>query len=168
MKYKIYLSGPDRLLKNGKEIFEKYSLLCEKYDFELLKMPDELFIHNSDEKQGYELAKKRLELIKQADIVIADTMDFRSNVEPYSESAFELGIGYALKKKLYCYMLDIRACADRYVLEKKTNEHGNIVDENGITFEPGPVNLMLEYSSKVVEGDFEDALKVAHKDMYEV
>lgn len=166
MKYKIYLSGPDRLLKNASEIFDNYSRLCEEYGFELIKMPEELFNHNSDYQTCLSLAKKRLELIKQADIIIADTMDFRSHVEPYSESAFELGAGFGLKKKLYCYMLDTRTCADRYVLEKKVNEQGVITDENGITFEPGPVNLMLEYSSTVIQGSFEDVLKQAKKDFY--
>ena len=166
MKYKIYLSGPDRLLKNAKEVFDHYSQLCEEYGFELLRLPEELFNHNSDYQTGFNLAKKRLELIKEADIIVADTMDFRSYVEPYSESAFELGVGFGLKKKLYCYMLDTSTCAERYVLEKKVDENGRVTDENGISFEPGPVNLMLEYSSKVVQGSFEDVLKVIHKDMY--
>ena len=168
MKYKIYLSGPDHLLKNNREVFKKYKDLCEKYNFELLDYPEELFEHKSSLIDGMKLAKKRFELIKQADIILADTMDFRSHVEPYSESAFELGMGFGLKKKLYCYMLDIRECAQRYVLEKKIDENGRVTDENGISFEPGPVNLMLEYSSKVIEGDFEQALKVIHSDMYEV
>lgn len=166
MKYKIYLSGPDRLLKNAKEVFEHYSQLCEEYGFEFLRLPEEIFNHNSDYQTGFNLAKKRLELIKEADIIVADTMDFRSYVEPYSESAFELGAGFGLNKKLYCYMLDTSTCADRYVLEKKVDENGRVTDENGISFEPGPVNLMLEYSSEVIQGSFEDVLKVIHKDMY--
>lgn len=132
----------------------------------VLDMPEELFNHKSSKEVGINLAKERLNLIKQADIIVSNTMDFRSHVEPYSESALELGIGYGLKKELYCFMPDIRNCAERYQGEKHINQQGNLVDENGISFEPGPLNLMLEYSCKIVEGSFEDALKAIKQDMY--
>ena len=162
---KIYLSSPDRLLKDARKLYQEKKELCEKYGFQLLDLPDELFEMKDSFENNQKTAKKRLELMKQCDIMIADTRDFRSFVEPYCEPAFELGMAYALKKKLYSYMPDTRVCEKRYSGETHLNENGRVVDPDGISFEPGPVNLMLEYSSCIVEGDLEAALKKAREDL---
>jgi len=164
-KKKVYLSGPDRLRKDRIERFKEYKKLCESYGFELLEYPIELFKAKDSKENSCRIAEKRLQLIRECDVLIADTRDFRSYVEPYSESAFELGMGYGLKKKLYAYMPDNRTCAERYSGNKHLNENGIIVDENGISFEPGPVNLMLEYGAQVIQGNLEDALKKAKADL---
>ena len=164
-KTKIYLSGPDRLLKGARELFRQKKALCERYDFELLEYPDELFELKDSFENSQRIAYERLVLLKKCDVVIADARDFRSYVEPYSETAFELGMGYALGKKLYSYMPDARVCQERYSGEKHYDERNRLVDENGISFEPGPLNLMLEYSSTIVEGDLEDALKKVREDL---
>ena len=74
-------------------------------------------------------------------------------------------MAYALNKKLYSYMPDARICDERYSGEKHLNENGRLVDKDGISFEPGPLNLMLEYSSKIIEGDLETALKAVREDL---
>ena len=165
MRKKVYLSGPDRLKKDALRLFEEKKKLCEKYGFELLEYPKELFKAKDSAENNELIARKRLELIRECDIIIADTVDFRSFLEPYSETGFELGAGYALGKKMYCYMPDTRVCRERYTGEKKYKEGYGYTDENGIGFEPGPVNLMLEYSSTIVEGGLEDALNVAAEDL---
>ena len=159
MREKIYLSGPDRLKGNARELFEAKRQLCEKYGFELLMYPEELFAAKDSPENSERIARQRLQLIRDCDILIADTSDFRSFVEPYSESAFELGIGYGLEKRLYSYMPDARTCAQRYSGEKKYKEGYGETDADGIGFEPGPLNLMLEYGSEVIEGDLETVLK---------
>ena len=163
-KIKIYLSGPDRLKKDAEELFKKKKELCEKYGFELLEYPQDLYKAKDSLENNERIAKQRLELIRECDVLIADTIDFRSFLEPYSESAFELGIGFGLFKKLYCYMPDTRLCHERYSGTKTLKDGKSYVDENGIGFEPGPVNLMLEYGAKLVKGDLEDALKTVAAD----
>ena len=165
-KGKVYLSGPDRLLKDRVERFAGYEKLCEKYDLILLKYPEELFKFSDTLENNRKIAEERIRLIKECDIIIANAMDFRSYVEPYSEVGLELGIAFSLGKKLYCYVPDLRTCAERYPGTTHVNENGKTVDENGIGFEPGPLNVMLEQSSKLIKGDLEDALKVAHDDYY--
>ena len=163
---KIYVSGPDRLRKDAKDLFAEKKALCEKYGFELLEFPEEAYRMKDSFENSRACAEKRLELMKQCDILIADTRDFRSYVEPYGETALEMGMAYALGKKLYSYMPDARVCEERYSGEKFTKEgYNGLVDKDGISFEPGPLNLMLEYSSKIVEGTFEDALKAAEEDL---
>ena len=162
----IYLSGPGRLLPDGKERSRKAAELCAKYGFDTVPVPDNLFDHSSSKEEGIELAKKRLEGIASCDLIIADTRDFRDLLEPYGETSMELGYAWGLGKKCYCYMKDARDCADRYPGERHKNEKGTWVDEDGIGFEPGPLNLMLNSPSTVIEGHLEDALKVAHADFF--
>lgn len=165
---KIYLSSPERLRKDRREIYERYGELCRNYGFVLLKMPDDLFLAQDTVQNSRKVAEKRLELIRECDIIIADARDFRSFLEPYSECGFELGIAYGLNKLLYAYMPDKRNYADRYTGEKHRNEKGIMVDENGISFEPGPLNVMLEYGCRqIIEGDLEAALKVISDDLKE-
>ena len=165
MKQKIYLSGPDRLRKDGKEVFEKKKALCESYGFEVLDLPEDVYKVKDTFENNRRIAEERLELIRDCDIMIADTRDFRAYVEPFGETALELGMGYGLEKKLYAYMPDARVCFERYSGEKRYNEETQSwEDKDGIGFEPGPVNLMLEYGAKVIEGDLEDVLKVIAKE----
>ena len=163
---KVYLSGPERLRKDAKARFKEKKKLCESYGFELLEYPEDVFLVKDSFENSQRVAEKRLELIRECDLLIADTRDFRAYVEPFGETALEMGMGFAYGKKMYCYMPDARLCDARYKGEKKYNEEAKRwEDENGIGFEPGPLNLMLEYSAKIVEGDLEDALKAAREDL---
>ena len=162
----VYLSGPARLLPDGKAVLQEMAELCSKYGFDTVAQPSALFDHRSTKEQGETLARERLALIASCDLIIADTRDFRDLLEPYGETSMELGYAWGLGKKLYCYMADARSCADRYTGERHKNEKGNWVDENGIGFEPGPLNLMLDSPSTVVEGGLEDALRAASADFF--
>ena len=164
MKKKVYLSGPSHLLRNGKEIYEKMYKLCEDYGFEVLRQPEELFNPKSSYEEGLLLARKRGELIKQCDLIIADCNDMYGSVEPYGETAFELGFAYGLEKKLYCYIADKSYCEVRFKGEKSMGPNGRLIDKDGITFEPQTLNVMLDNPSTIVEGGLEEALKQARKD----
>ena len=160
-KPKVYFSGPEHLLPNGKEVLEGMYALAAEYGFEALPLPEETFQPKSTFEEGQALAAKRRELIRQCDVLIANTKDFRNPIEPYGETSFELGCGYYWDKKLVCYMPDARNCADRWPFAKHKNEDDRWVDEKGISFEPGALNLMLNSPSRIVEGTVEDALKAA-------
>ena len=161
----IYLSGPTHLLKDGKERFLQDKALCQKYGFDVLDVPEELFNPHSSKEEGLALAKKRQQLIEQSDIVVGDTNDFRSLVEPYGEVSFEFGYAFACDKPIYAYMKDARKYEDRYPLKRVTDENGRLRDEMNIVFEPGILNVMLDAPAKVVEGTLEDCLKVIKEDL---
>jgi len=163
--YKIYLSGPSHLLKDGKEQYLKEKALCQQYGFEVLDYPEQLFNPKSSKQEGLELALKRQALIEQCDIIIGDTNDFRSLLEPYGEVAFEFGYAFACNKKIYAYMCDGRNYSERYPLSQHKNEKGDAVDEMGIGFEPGPLNVMLDAPAILVEGNLEDCLKKIKEDL---
>ncbi|MBQ8994562.1 MAG: nucleoside 2-deoxyribosyltransferase [Oscillospiraceae bacterium] len=155
----IYISGPEHLLMNGKELYYKKVDLCRKYGFEVDPLPDSYFDPLLPKDQKIKLALLRVERIQNCDIIIADVNDFRFSVEPYGESAVELGIAYPLGKEMIGYMRDTRSCGERYPGKKLSGSNGRYTDLNGNGFEPTCLNLMLSQSAVIVEGDFEDALK---------
>ena len=164
-KRKVYLSGPDRLKKNARDLFKKKKKLCEKYGFILTDYPEDLFELKGTLEENRTLAEKRLQMIEDCDVFIADVNDFRAYVEPFGETALEMGIAYGYDKKMYAYMKDARVCSLRYSGKKGYDEVSKSWrDADGIGFEPGPVNLMLEYSAKIIEGDLEAALRAAKED----
>lgn len=165
---KIYLASIDHLKKDGKLLYQKYSQLAQQYGFELLDMPDDYFKLTLDEERANKLANDKLELMKKSDIIVCDCNDFRCDNEPMGESGLTLGIGYGLKKACYCYMSDARKHSERYTGKTHVNSEGRIVDENGAFFENDPLNLMLYYSSKLVQGSFMDCLKVIEKEQKDV
>lgn len=159
MSKTIYLSGPDHLLPNGREIYDAKVALCERYGFRIDPLPDTYFDPLLSREEKADLARLRIRRIQECDIIIADTNDFRFSVEPYGESAVELGIAYPLGKEMYCYMSDARSCGERYPGEKLKGDKGGYTDPDGNSFEPTPLNLMLSQSAVIVEGTLEDVLK---------
>ena len=94
-----------------------------------------------------------MELLKAADIVIADLNAFRGH-EPDSGTVWECGFAYAMGKKVYGYMSDTRPMRSRFDWAEN--------DSNGFHIEDWdlPVNLELSFSADaIVEGSLEDVLK---------
>lgn len=166
---KLYICSPERLAKNGAAWYADAAALAERYGFSLLMPPAEAFCPKSSREESRKLAAARIALIEQCDIVIADTRDFRNELEPHAEAGFALGYGFGLGKKLYCYMPDARVCKDRYgkaVYSPGAEGEGDYVHEDGMSLEPGPLNLMLDSPATVVEGGLEEALKRAAQDIF--
>ena len=160
MVKKLYLSGPDRLLPDGKERYLAKISLCERYGFEVDPLPDAYFDPALSPEEQKDLSLLRIRRIRECDAVIADVNDFRFSVEPYGESAMELGIAYPMGKGMYCYMDDTRSCGERYPGKKLANEKGRFTDTEGNGFEPTCLNLMLSQSAVVVEGGLEEVLQL--------
>lgn len=166
---KLYICSPERLAKNGAAWYADAAALAERYGFSLLMPPAEAFCPKSTREEGRMLAKARAALIAQCDLLIADTRDFRNELEPHAEAGFALGYAHGLGKKIYCYMPDARTCAERYgkaVYSPGSEGEGAYVHEDGMSLEPGPLNLMLSSPAPVVEGGLEEVLKRAAQDFF--
>jgi len=112
--------------------------------------------------------------LDNCDIVIGDVNCFRGG-EPESGTIFELGLGFAKGKKLYSFARDYRNVIHRYPVaffnddETQTRGGMRLLDEHGFWYaEAGtPGNLMYTVPTKMVEGNFEDCLKVLRADLIE-
>lgn len=91
-----------------------------------------------------------LELIREADVVVANLNEFRGPCEPDAGTAFEVGYARALEKRVWAYVQDTSPMQERMGRE---DERGYAVEDFGL-----PMNLMLAHSVRLVKGSLEDCL----------
>ena len=160
---KIYIAGFDVFERNSIEIGKKYVELCKKYGFTGLYPLDNVVDFNQEKhKIAKDIFDANVAMIKDCDFVVANLNSFRGD-EPDSGTVWECGFGYALGKKVYGYMSDARSYLDRFDKSKLTkDENGMYWDEKDMFVEDFdlPLNLMISCSATIIEGGFEDVLKV--------
>ncbi len=161
---KIYIAGPDVFEKNAKQIGSKLNQLCTQYGFIGLYPLDNEIEFTTKAQTAKKIYEANVNLIKEADIVIANLNDFRGK-EADSGTVWECGYASALGKKVYAYMNDTNSYINRF---KENEKHldkniNTIVDEDNLIIEDFdlPINLMIGCSvEEIIKGDFEDVLKV--------
>ena len=140
---KIYLAGFDVFSPDAVRKGEEMKALCAEYGFEGLYPLDNVC------SGARAIFEANTGMIKECDIIAANMNSFRGS-EPDSGTAFELGMGYALGKKLYCYTSDIRTLREK--LGEK-DENGYQVEDFGL-----PLNLMIAVPAVISEGGLKECL----------
>ncbi len=109
------------------------------------------FDHGENEPK--KILEGNLELIRKAQIVVANLNPFRG-LEPDSGTAFELGYALALGKKLWAYvdsaapLLERIRRAEALSADAQRDRQDMAIEDFGL-----PLNLMLALSAQLVEGD---------------
>src|SRR5690625_3114347 len=85
---KVYLAGPDVFASDAAERAEQHKSLCRMHGFEPLHPVDQV------EPTAQSIYQHNVELIQQADAVIANANPFRG-AEPDSGTVFEIGYAVA-------------------------------------------------------------------------
>ena len=159
---KIYIAGPDVFESDSIEIGKTLVELCKKYGYEgLYPLDNVVDFKQKKQKIADDIFSANIELIKDADIVIANLNQFRGK-EADSGTVWECGYAYALGKKVYGYMSSTKNYTQQFNSDEKSTVDGIIVDKDGKTIEDfdHPINLMIACSSvEIIEGGFEDVLK---------
>ncbi|WP_404983465.1 nucleoside 2-deoxyribosyltransferase [Caballeronia sp. LZ031] len=149
----IYLAGFDVFRRDAKEHGEHLKQLCRDRGFVGLypldgQVPSSL--------RGRDAARwiyaANIELIRSADIVMANLDDFRGAGEPDSGTAFEVGFAVALGKPVWAYRSTEATLAQRVEAGATENEGafcagGYLIEDFGLS-----VNLMLACSAQIVVG----------------
>ena len=150
---KIYLAGPDIFRPDAREWADSARETCRRYGYEPLIPIDH------DETQPPQIFAANLELIGDAQIVVANLNPFRG-VEPDSGTCFELGYAVAMNKKVCAYIDHMETLVQR-VNRIEGGDPDRIHDNQGLCIENFalPLNLMLAVPAKIVEGGLEDCLK---------
>jgi nucleoside 2-deoxyribosyltransferase len=163
---KIYIAGPDVFEPNSIKIGRKYSNLCEKYGFKGLYPLDNVVDFNQEKRKiAQDIFKANVELIKQADIIIANLNPFRGK-EADSGTIWECGYASALGKKVYGYIAKNLNYIDTFNEDETKKLNGIVVDLDSKTIEDFDyqINLMIACSvEKLLIGGFEDCLKELEK-----
>jgi nucleoside 2-deoxyribosyltransferase len=154
---KIYIAGFDVFKPDSIAIGEAYKLTCKAFGYQgLYPLDNEVDISWSKEVAREFIYTKNIELIHSCDSIIANANPFRGE-ELDSGTAFEIGYGKALGKKIVFYMDDRRAYKEKLTCK---DPHTPDRDTNGMFIEDFdfPLNLMFS-DCIIVQGGFEDALK---------
>lgn len=156
---KLYLAGPDVFLPDAQAWASNARELCRRHGFEALTPLD----HDEDEPAA--ICRANLDLIRKAQIVVANLNPFRG-AEPDSGTTFELGFALALGKRLCGYLDSLEPLVkriDRFEgrTEPRSEERGRPTDSAGRHIENFglPLNLMIAESVQLVEGDLEACLR---------
>jgi len=157
---KIYIAGPDVFEKNSIEIGANLRALCSMYGFSgLYPMDNVVDFSQTKHKIASDIFEANAQMIKDADIVIANLNSFRGK-ESDSGTVWECGYAHALGKKVYGYIKTSSSYMEQF--ENKQARDGMFWDEEDRFIEDfnHPVNLMIACScQEIITGDFEDVLK---------
>ncbi len=159
---KIYIAGPDVFEKDAIERGKRYTALCKKYGFEgLYPLDNEVDFSVGKKEAARQIFEANKKMIDACDIVIANLNPFRGK-ESDSGTVWECGYAYAKSKIVYGYMNDTREYLQRFGNDEKSEENGRYYDREGRAIEDFsyPLNLMLACSIEIIQGGFEDVLKV--------
>ncbi|MDH1009220.1 nucleoside 2-deoxyribosyltransferase [Pseudomonas nicosulfuronedens] len=163
---KLYLAGPDVFLPDAFEQGERLKALCAEFGVQGLYPLDHSVPEGVVEpvEQARWIYQANLELIRQADAVLANLNPFRG-AEPDSGTAFELGYAAALGKPLFGYIDEGGSCAERLPCEWQGEEPSRDRDGNQIEGFGLPLNLMLGVPAKIAVGGAREALQLLRREL---
>lgn len=164
MVKKIYIAGPDVFELNSIEIGQQYKEICKVYNYiGLYPLDNEINFDQNPQKTAKDIFDANVNLIREADIVIANLNTFRGK-EADSGTIWECGYAYALGKEVYGYMDNTQSYLDSFSKEEviSNDSHGLLDLENRVIENFNlPINLMIGCSvKKIIAGTFEDVLKI--------
>lgn len=163
MVKKIYIAGPDVFELDSIKIGQEYKQICEKYNYiGLYPLDNEINFDQNPQKTAHDIFQANIDLIKKADIVIANLNAFRGK-EADSGTIWECGYAYALGKEVYGYMDETKSYIENFSKEETIthNDYGLLDSKNRVIENFNlPLNLMIGCSvNKIIAGTFEDAVK---------
>jgi nucleoside deoxyribosyltransferase len=150
---RIYLAGFDVFRRDAKEHGERLKQLCRDRGFVGLypldgNVPSSL----SPQDAARHIYTANVQLIRTADIVMANLDDFRGAGEPDSGTAFEVGFAVALGKPVFAYRSSEAPLTAR-VSAAATDDNGAFCTRGYLIEDFGlSVNLMLACSARLVVG----------------
>jgi len=109
----IYLAGPDVFEPDALIHGETLKALCAAFGFEgLFPLDNAVAPHDHPHQTAEAIRVANLELIRRADIVMANLNPFRG-FEPDSGTVYEVGFAEALGKPVFAYAADRRTMPER-------------------------------------------------------
>lgn len=165
---KLYAAGPQYLLPNVAEHTAWQQSVCEQHGHTLLSPSDKDIDFSLPPQQlSAAIYKSNIELIKQADVVIADCNPWRGTCMD-DGAAYELGFAAALGKPIYGYISTLESLTARVIeyLKLQPDADGQYVDSDGFIVGDDfgtNINLMMQdgmlaSGGQLVEGDFADVV----------
>lgn len=148
----IYLAGPEVFLENASRVLEEKRQICARLGLKGLAPVDNEALDSSmsDREKASAIYRGNIEVMKQADAIIANITPFRGpHMDP--GTAFEVGFFAALGKPIICYTQTSDELVERVVDwsdHQITQGEDGVRDKNGHLIEDFGLseNLMIEAS----------------------
>lgn len=167
-KEKLYIAGPECFYTGGFVTLNALRRRAESLGFGVALPNDHpLDMENpSLQKRADSIFEDLKAVMNESTAIIADLEAYRGS-EPDSGTVYEIGMAYARGIRCYGYTRDKRPLAwkdQRYVMELKKvyDEHGKPAPYKELPFSPCVVGAV-----KIIEGDFDDCLKMLMTDLEE-
>lgn len=165
---KIYIAGPECFYTGGFGVLHAMRRRAESLGFGVTLPNDHpLDMENPMlHKRADSIFEDLKVVMNESTAIIADLEAYRGS-EPDSGTVYEIGMAYARGIRCYGYTRDKRSLAwkdQRYVMKdgKVYDEHGKPAPYKELPFSPCIIG-----STKIVEGDFDDCLKMLMTDVEE-
>lgn len=167
-KEAIYIAGPECFYTYGYDMLAAMGTRAQSLGFKVTLPNDHpLDMENPQKNKRADSIFKDLEnVMAKTTVIIADLEAYRGP-EPDSGTVYELGMAYARGARCYGYTRDKRSLwtkNQKAVLNGKTvcDERGEVLAYGELPFAPSIIG-----STKIVEGDFDDCLKMLMVDLEE-
>ena len=159
---KIYLAGPDVFEPNALEQGKALKKLCKTYGYKgLFPLDNTLKLTNSPHQNARLIRKANIELIKKADIIMANLNPFRG-LEPDSGTVYEVGYAMALGKIVVGYANDRRSLLKKVQKAQKLPKHARLC-RDGMVIENFDLSHNLMYADIIVAKTPKRCLKWLNK-----
>lgn len=162
MTLRIYLAGPGVFRPDALEHGERLKELCAEFGFIGLYPLDKQVpnVIETPREQAAWIYRANLELLDQADVVLADLNFFRGG-EPDSGTSFEVGYAAAQGKPIFGYLEGEGSYAERLLRQHPQLCGVSGVDCDGLQLEAFdlPLNLMLAVPATLICGGPRHALQ---------
>lgn len=167
-KEAIYIAGPECFYTYGYDMLAAMRARAQSLGFGVTLPNDHpLDMENPRKTKRADSIFKDLEKdMEETTVIIADLEAYRGP-EPDSGTVYELGMAYARGARCYGYTRDKRSL---WTKNQKAVLHGTtVLDERGEVLAYGqlPFAPSVMGSTKIVEGDFDDCLKMLMIDLEE-
>ena len=167
-KEAIYIAGPECFYTHGYDMLAAMKARAVSLGFGVTLPNDhQLDMENPDKRKRADSIFSDLdEVMKDTTVIIADLEAYRG-AEPDSGTVYELGMAYAKGARCYGYTRDKRSLSTKN--QNAFLKDGKIYDERGGEMMYGvlPFSSDIVGSTKIVEGDFDDCLKMLMTDIEE-
>ena len=165
---KIYIAGPECFYTGGYDMLAAMKKIAEAKGFGVTLPNDHpLDMENPDlRKRADSIFEDLKKVMLDTTVIIADLEAYRGS-EPDSGTIYEIGMAYAKGARCYGYTRDKRPLA--WKDQKYTMRDGLVYDEHGkrAPYKELPFSPNIIGSTKIIEGDFDDCLKMLMTDIEE-
>ena len=167
-KEAVYIAGPQCFYTYGYDMLAAMRVRTESLGFRVTLPNDHpLDLDNQDKKKRADSIFHDLKTVmNETTVIIADLEAFRG-AEPDSGTVYELGMAYAKGARCYGYTRDKRSLSTKN--QGCVLKGDQVMDERNHRMPYGelPFSPTIIGSTKIIEGDYDDCLKLLMVDLEE-